>query len=127
MDDREAVAATVRDYWEGWFDGDAVRMERAVHPGLTKTGVVTEVPSPRISGPMTADDMIKWTRAGEGVAEKSADAAYEVTIDDIYHEIATATVRSGIYREYLHLAKTSGGWKILNAIYMRVREEPTVP
>lgn len=66
--------------------------------------------------------MIRWTRAGEGVAEKPADAAYELTIDDIYHEIATATVRSGIYREYLHLAKTSDGWKILNALYMRVRE-----
>jgi hypothetical protein len=124
MDDRDAIVTTVRDYWEGWFNGDGDRMARAVHPGLAKTGVVIDAPGPRITGTMTAEDMIRWTRAGEGVAEKPADAGFELTINDIYHEIATATVRSGIYREYLHLAKTPDGWRIVNALYTHVREDP---
>jgi hypothetical protein len=127
MDDRDAIVATVRNYWEGWFDGEAERMERAVHPGLAKTGVVIDVSGPRVTGSMTAADMIKWTRAGEGVAEKPADTGFEITITDVYHEIATATVRSGIYREYLHLAKTPDGWRIVNALYTRIREDPTTP
>ena len=126
MDDRDAIAGTVRDYWEGWFDGDAERMERAVHPSLAKTGVVIDTSGPRITRSMTADDMIRWTRAGEGVAEKPADPAFEITVNDVYHEIATATVRSGIYREYLHLARTPDGWRILNALFTRMREHPAV-
>jgi hypothetical protein len=124
VDDRDAIAATVRDYWEGWFDGDAERMERAVHPNLAKTGVVIEPSGSRITKTMTAEDMIGWTRAGDGVADRAAGAEFEITINDLYHEIATVSVRSGIYREYLHLAKTPDGWRILNALYTHTREDP---
>ena len=34
--DLAAIEACVRDYFEGWFDGDAARMERALHPELAK-------------------------------------------------------------------------------------------
>ena len=33
-----AIGRTVRDYYEGWFDGDAARMQRALHPELVKRG-----------------------------------------------------------------------------------------
>jgi Putative lumazine-binding len=120
MDDKDAIIATARDYWEGWFDGDAERMKRALHPGLTKTGVVIDASGGRVTEPMTAGDMIGWTGDGEGVASRPADFAYDVTVDDVYHQIATVTVHSAIYREYLHLVKTPDGWKILNALYTRV-------
>ena len=31
-----AVVAAVLDYFDGWFDGDAARMERTLHPDLAK-------------------------------------------------------------------------------------------
>jgi len=34
--DEAAIAAIALDYFEGWFDGDAVRMRRALHPELAK-------------------------------------------------------------------------------------------
>jgi hypothetical protein len=34
--DEQEIRSTVLDYFEGWFDGDAVRMERALHPQLAK-------------------------------------------------------------------------------------------
>jgi hypothetical protein len=37
--DRGAIVATMMDYFEGWFDGDAERMERALHADLDKCGV----------------------------------------------------------------------------------------
>jgi hypothetical protein len=123
MDDKDSVVATVRDYWEGWFEGDAERMERALHASLTKTGVRVDASGAPATESMTAADMIGWTRDGEGVTEQ--DFASDVTINDLYHGIATVTVHSGIYREYLHLVKTPAGWKILNALYTRVREDPT--
>jgi hypothetical protein len=120
----KAILATVSDYWEGWFGGDAERMQRALHPTLAKTGVGIDGSGRQVLGSMTAEQMIGWTRDGEGVAEKSAAFPFEVTINDAYREVAAVMVHSGVFREYLHLAKTPEGWKILNALYMRVREEP---
>jgi hypothetical protein len=34
--DDAGVVATALDYFEGWFEGDATRMERALHPELAK-------------------------------------------------------------------------------------------
>jgi hypothetical protein len=122
MGDLAAIVATVQDYWEGWFDGDAERMQRAVHPALAKTGVTPALPGEPGMERMTADDMIGWTRAGEGVASKPIDSAYDVVVNDNYDHIATVTVRSSIYHEYLHLVRTPDGWRIVNALYMRVRD-----
>ena len=122
MDDKDAVVATVKDYFEGWFDGDAERMERALHPALAKTGIRVDVAGVRVMESMGAEDMIGWTREGEGVARKPPDFTFDVTVNEIYHEIANVTVHSPVYREYLHLARTADGWKILNAIYMKVLE-----
>jgi hypothetical protein len=30
--DRDAIVRVALDYFEGWFDGDAARMERTLHP-----------------------------------------------------------------------------------------------
>ena len=120
MDDQWLIVATVRDYWEGWFDGDAERMARALHPDLVKRGAAIDGTPGKLTGVMTADDMTVWTRAGEGIATRPVDAAYDVTVDDVHDQIATVTVRSAIYREYLHLVKTTDGWRILNALYMNV-------
>jgi len=35
--DEAAIRGVVCDYVDGWFDGDAARMERALHPELVKT------------------------------------------------------------------------------------------
>jgi hypothetical protein len=120
VDDRQAVIEAVRDYWDGWFEGDPARMERALHPALSKRGV--GLPGHEVTAPMTAPDMVGWTREGEGVATRPADSGYDIAVNDLYHDIATVTVTSAIYREYLHLARTAEGWRILAATYTNVRD-----
>src|SRR4029079_4836642 len=44
VDTRSAIIATVRAYFEGWYDGDAARMERALPPGLAKRSPEGESP-----------------------------------------------------------------------------------
>jgi hypothetical protein len=78
-------------------------MERALHPDLAKTGIGIDASGVLVTESMTAQDMVGWTRNGNGIREKPADAAFDVTINDSYHEIATVTVQSAIYREYLNL------------------------
>ena len=117
--DNEAIIATVMDYFEGWFDGSAERMERALHPNLDKRGVRVDTTGVQLSNSRTAPQMIGWTRGGEGKAERPANLAIKVRIDDVYEQIATATVYSAVYIEYLQLMRTAEGWRIVNALFMR--------
>src|SRR6516225_3501981 len=40
--DNAAITKTALDYIEGWYTGDAVRMERALHPELAKRMISTD-------------------------------------------------------------------------------------
>jgi hypothetical protein len=115
MTDEDAVMSAVLDYYDGWFDGDANRMERALHPGLAKRAQLGD-------GALdedTAAGMITMTAEGRGRRRDPGRGkrGTEVDVVEIYGSIATAVVRSNIYREYLHLIRTDDGWKIVNALY----------
>jgi hypothetical protein len=111
--DVAAIVATVLDYFEGWFDGDEVRMERALHPNLVKRRAGEEL------GITTKDRMLELTRLGEG-KEDAKDGRIDIEVEDVYGGIASATVCSAVYHEYVHLVRTREGWKIANALW-----EPT--
>jgi hypothetical protein len=112
--DQAAVVATALDYFEGWFDGDPARMERALHPELAKrpgdagTGEL---------GMLTAREMIEATAAGIGKTRDVPDRRIEVEVVDVFGDIASAVVRSAVYHEYLQLVRTAEGWKIANALW----------
>ena len=36
---------------------------------------------------------------------------FDVTVNAIYHDTATVTMHSPVYREYLHLIRTADGWR----------------
>jgi hypothetical protein len=42
-DDEAAIKATALNYIEGWYDGDAARMESALHPELAKRIILTRL------------------------------------------------------------------------------------
>jgi hypothetical protein len=127
--DRRAITAVVHDYYESWYEGDAERMARSLHPNLAKRAPMAAIQAfrPDIGGdPDSLDEdtrqtMVDLTAQGVGTtrAGSSEDRAIEVRIDDMYQWIASVTVRSPIYHEYLHLVRTSDGWKIVNALWQR--------
>ena len=107
--ERAAIVSTALDYFEGWFDGDAGRMERALHPALVKRGPERAV---------TKDQMVAWTAEGEGKTEDPGPGRrIDVTVVDVHANIASAVVHSDVYREYLHLVQTDDGWKIVGALW----------
>jgi hypothetical protein len=109
-----AVVSTVLDYFEGWFDGDAARMERALHPGLAKRSLENDA---RTLNETTADWMIDATARGVGRERDPGDRRIEVDVEDLHGTIASATVRSAVYREYVQLVRTPEGWKIVNTLW----------
>src|SRR3954462_15380107 len=106
-----AVVDAVLDYFEGWFDGDAARMERALHPDLAKRALE---PDGRTLNETTAAWMVDATGRGLGRGQDPGDRRIEVDVEDVHGSIANVTVRSAVYREYVQLARTSDGWKIVN-------------
>jgi hypothetical protein len=109
-----AVVSAVLDYFEGWFDGDAARMERALHPDLAKRALATDGCT---LNETTAEWMIEATGRGVGRERDPGDRRIEVEVEDLYETIANATVRSAVYREYVQLARTTDGWKIVNTLW----------
>lgn len=118
MDDRGsagAIEATVRDYFEGWFDGAPERMEAALHPALVKRSLTDD--GSEVEEPQSAAEMVSLTREGLGTRWRPEQRHFEIEIADVHGRIATVVVRSAIYREYLHLTHVDDGWKIVHALY----------
>jgi hypothetical protein len=94
-------------------------MERALHPQLVKRSLREDG---RAVGTISARDMVEATAAGSGLKwdPGPAERKIEIRIDHVYKDIATATVTSAVYVDYLQLARTREGWKIVNVLWDRV-------
>ena len=58
--------------------------------------------------------MLALTAQGGG---ELIDPEFEILVDDVAEDIATVRVLSPEYLDYLHIAKTSEGWKIVNVLF----------
>jgi len=64
----DAVRSVVMDYVDGWFDGDAGRMKRALHTELVKRCRGIEDDDPDALETPSAPNMIDATADGEATA-----------------------------------------------------------
>ena len=115
--DEEAIRAVVADYVVGWFDGDAGRMERALHPELMKRCRGIEGDDPDALETLSAREMIDATADGVGRAEDAPDRQIEVTIDYLSGDVASVTCLCHRYVDLLHLIRMPEGWRIVNAAW----------
>jgi ketosteroid isomerase-like protein len=109
----KAIEQTVRNYFEGWFDGDVDRMGSALHDDLVKRRPGSDAAALPTT---TKARMLELTAAGEG-APDGADRTLEISVDDVWKDIANVTVRSAVYQEYIQLIRTPDGWKIANTLW----------
>lgn len=116
---REAIATTVADYYLGWYDGDAERMARSLHPELAKRGWLRD----ETGAPTLTDDtfgsMVGYTREGRGRRSDPGERQYEIRAVEIHDDIASACVYAVPYVDYLHFVRTDEGWRIVNALWRR--------
>lgn len=109
------IEAVVRDYIEGWYTGNAQRMDFSLHADLVKrTPVKDGLGQPGQLRGVTRTQMLELTmrRGGEG-----SDGDVEISIDDVCNDIAAARVLSRDYLDFLHLVRTTEGWKIANVLF----------
>ena len=110
--DEDAIVRCVLDYFEGWFDGDPERMRRALHPDLAKRS-----PDGEALDQVTAREMVEATAAGRGKERDPGARRIDVRVIEVHGAIACVVVDSNVYREYLHLVRMEGGWRIVNALW----------
>lgn len=116
--DRLEVERTALDYIEGAYSGNAERMERALHPELTKVLLNRH---PQTGEPflyrMGASTLIEGTRAALINLEPD-NRNIEVQIYDISHDMAALKVTSAMFIDHLQIGKVNGYWKIINVLWV---------
>ena len=114
--DAGAVRAVVLDYIEGWYEGDAERMERSLHDDLVKRTPLHDPEDPTSDLRLVSKErMVELTTSGGG--SDVTDPAIEVFVDDVSDDIASARTVCADFVDFLHLVRTPEGWKIANIIF----------
>ena len=70
-DVRQAIVAGALDYYEGWFEGESERMERALHPDLVKRSLAEDGMNVET---ISAREMVEATAKGIGLDQRSGKA-----------------------------------------------------
>ena len=115
--DSAAIRATALDYIDGWYAGDAARMERALHPELAKRIVMSDPQGRSRLGQQSAMTLVQNTARGGGKDTPADKRKDEVRILDIYQNAASVRVQASSWVDYLHIAKSNGRWVIVNVLW----------
>ncbi|MBK8003799.1 MAG: nuclear transport factor 2 family protein [Gemmatimonadetes bacterium] len=114
--DSAAIRETALNYVEGWYTGDAARMERALHPDLAKR-IVRQGPQGSRLQSMTAAELVEGTRQGGGKNTPPAAQQKDVVILDVFQNAASVRATMSGWVDYMHMAKWNGEWRIVNVLW----------
>ncbi len=112
--DSAAIRATALDYIEGWYEGSAERMDRALHPDLAKRVVS---PGNGAVQHMTKDQLVRMTGAGGGRSTPAELQRKDVSILDIFGNAAVVKVVASDWIDYLQIGKVGDRWVIINVLW----------
>lgn len=116
--DREAIKQTALDYIEGYYEGNAERMERALHPDLAKRIVRTDPSTGKSKlDNMTAPRLVQITQSRQGKPTPPDKQQKDVTILDVFENAASVKIVAGDWIDYLHVSKFDGRWVIVNVLW----------
>ncbi len=115
--DKAAITQTALDYLEGWYAGDAERMEKALHPELAKRIVRSNPQGQSRLDQMSAMTLVQFTRGGGGKNTPKEKQQKDITILDVFGNAATVKAVATDWIDYLHVAKSNGRWVIVNVLW----------
>jgi hypothetical protein len=112
------------DCAQGWYEGDAERMRRSLHPELAKRAILRD---PRMReerfSHLSQRQMVAKTAQGGGRDDApAAKRYYAVSVLDIYGDIACARAESYGYLDYLQLARSQDKWLVVNVPWTENRD-----
>jgi hypothetical protein len=126
VSDEIAIKQTAMDYIEGWYEGDAVRMERALHPELAKRMVSLDTRGHSRLNQMSAMTLLQSTRAGGGRNTRKEEQQKDITLLDRFNNAAVVKIVASGWIDYLEEVKFDGQWKIINVLW-ELKQDTTKP
>lgn len=115
--DRDAIKATALDYVEGWYEGNAERMERALSPDLAKRIVRTNDKGQSMLQQMSAMGLVQGVKRGGGKDTPKDQQQKDVVILDVFGNSASVKATMSGWIDYMHMAKFNGRWVIVNVLW----------
>ncbi|MDZ4863800.1 MAG: nuclear transport factor 2 family protein [Gemmatimonadota bacterium] len=115
--DSAAIRVTALNYVEGWYEGNAQRMTRALHPELVKRIVHTDSAGHSRLEQMDAARLIKGAEAGYGKQTPKAQQQKDVVILDIYGNVASVRATMAGWIDCKQMARWNGEWRIVNVLW----------
>ncbi|MCO6512029.1 MAG: nuclear transport factor 2 family protein [Aridibacter famidurans] len=113
----QEITRTVLNYAEGWYEGDAAKMESALLPELAKRRIEPAGEGRNRVGELTSLGLVQMARTGYGKSTPKAEQKKDVKILDIFRETATVRLEMRDWVDYMHLAKYNGKWLIVNVLW----------
>jgi len=116
--DYAAIRQTALDYIEGWYTGDAERMERALHPDLAKRLVYFDSQAGGSGlNHQSALTLVQNTRFQAARPTPEAQRQQDVAILDKFENAASVRIVASDWVDYLHIVRWNGEWKIINVLW----------
>ena len=123
--DSSGIREAAMDYIQGWYEGNAERMQRALHPELAKRIIRSDPKTGRsMIQTMGALTLINSTKMGGGTNTPTARRRTDYRLLDIYENAAVARVDAGDWVDYLQLGKWYGKWVIVNVLWELRPQQP---
>src|SRR6266576_484277 len=92
-DDETAIRKTALNYIEGWYEGDAARMESSLHPELAKRMISTDPNTGHsVFNHMGAMALVQRTKRGGGTKTPKERQTKDITILDRYNNAAVVKI-----------------------------------
>jgi hypothetical protein len=110
--DSSVVDATVRDYIEAYYTGDAHRMAQTLHPHYLKHVIHGNIPMREKNG----SQMVQAVRSQGPADLPQAERTEQISVLDVAGDIASAKLVTPHWVDYLTLSKSNGQWKILSVV-----------
>ena len=118
--DELAIRATVTDYIESYYDGDAARMERSLHPHYLKH-TIRESNGELTMTEKTGLQMVQDVRQNGPSTMPPSDRKVQITVLDVADDVASAKLVTARWVDYMTLSKWNGQWKIVSVVLRQQR------
>jgi len=115
--DREAIKRTALNYAEGWYEGNAEKMESSLHPDLAKRIARSNDKGQTKLDQMSAMSLEQGTRTGFGKQTPKEEQQKDVTVLDVTGGAATVKLEMRDWVDYMHIARSNGKWVIVNVLW----------
>lgn len=125
--DKAAIKQAALDYFEGWYEGNVEREDRAMHNELVKRGWTVLPTGKGVLRGIGKGAMVEYTRAGFGKGQAPGKGEIKVKIFHVFRNTASGLVVSNHYHDYIHLVKDNGKWQIVNVLWEPNQKMPPPP